>query len=402
MKKLKQLLIAITCTIGLSAYTQDSLITCGSDDVNTGLFSADELLMNNLSSIVLDEVITIPVVVHIMHVGEDLGEGSNISDEQILSAITATNEDFRKVPGSTGDGNGVDVEVQFCLATVDPDGNPTNGIIRVDATSIDGYAEEGIAAGSTILGGVSETAVKDLSKWPRESYYNIWVVPEIRNNNGGNGVQGYAYFPNASAARDGTVILYNAFGTVGTLKPYTALNKVTTHELGHAFFLYHSFQGNSCNETDCETQGDRVCDTPPTFQNNSCSSPACQDNDVPQQVENYMDYTSQSCQNMFTQGQKDRMRNAIFVLRPTLLESNGCDPIVAECVGDLNNDNIVDVADFIQLNSMFGAECDNCIEDLNNDGIIDTADFIVLNTNFGNTCGEQLILDDYDIIGRRK
>ncbi len=266
-------------------------------------------------------VYTIPVVVHVFHSGEAVGTGVNISDAQIQSAINGLNEDYRKEPGTNGDGAGVDVEVEFCLASRDPDGNPTNGIVRVDASSMPNYTEEGISAGQG--SGANETNLKALSKWDRNQYYNIWIVNEIEDNDGGAGIQGYAYFPTSSASKDGTVILYNAFGTVGSLKSYTSLNRTVTHEIGHAFYLYHTFQGNSCSETNCASQGDYVCDTPPTVTSTSCNSPACSGT---QQVENYMDYTNENCMDMFTQGQKDRMRTAIETSRSSLLTSLGCTP----------------------------------------------------------------------------
>ena len=266
-------------------------------------------------------IYTIPVVVHILHTGQAIGTGVNITDAQVQSAIDALNEDFRKMAGTNGFGAGVDAEIEFCLASRDPQGNPTNGIVRVNASSVTNYATQGISVGQG--SGAIETSVKNLSRWDRDDYYNIWIVNEIENNDGGAGIQGFAYFPSSSAANDGAVILYNAFGTVGNLKSYTALNRTTTHELGHAFSLYHTFQGNSCTESNCSTDGDRVCDTPPTTSNTSCASPACSGT---QQVENYMDYTSQTCMDMFTAGQKSRMRTAITSQRPSLLTSLGCTP----------------------------------------------------------------------------
>jgi len=268
-----------------------------------------------------DEIFTIPVVVHIIHDGDAYGTGSNITDEQVYSAINGLNEDYRKMPGTNGDGDGEDIGVEFCLAQRDPDGNPTTGINRVNGCSVTDYCSEGITAGNGQ--GASEITVKNLSRWPNQEYYNIWVVTEIENNNGGGGIQGYAYFPTTSAV-DGTVVLYNAFGTEGNLKSYTDLNRTITHELGHAFALFHTFQGGSCSESNCAIQGDRVCDTPPTSLNSSCNSPACGGT---QQVENYMDYTSENCKNMFSQGQKERMRLAIQNSRPNLIASNGCEPI---------------------------------------------------------------------------
>lgn len=278
-------------------------------------------LQDQSKSFPQDSVINIPVVFHVIHDGDAYGTGSNITDEQIYSAVTSTNEHLQNLLQEGQDA--VDTKIQICLANTDPDGNPTNGINRVNGCSVTDYCDEGISAG---LGtGASETAVKNLSRWDNQRYYNIWVVTEIENNNGGGGIQAYAYFPTTSVV-DGTVILYNALGTVGNLKSYTNKNRTLTHELGHAFALFHTFQGNSCFETNCQLQGDRICDTPPTVQNTSCSSPSC-DN---AQTENYMDYTSQSCKNTFTQGQKERMRQAIFASR-----SNLANNVVASCLAEM-------------------------------------------------------------------
>ncbi len=269
-----------------------------------------------------NDILTIPVVVHIIHDGDAQGSGSNISDEQVWSAINGLNEDFRKMAGTNGDGDGADIGVEFCLAQRDPDGNAHSGINRVNGCSITDYCSEGITAGQGQ--GANELNVKNLSRWPNQDYYNIWVVTEIENNNGGSGIQGYAYFPTTSPV-DGTVILYNAFGTTGNLKSYTNMNRTLTHELGHGFALFHTFHGGSCSESNCALQGDRVCDTPPTTLNSSCSNAACSGT---QQVENYMDYTSQTCKDMFTEGQKERMRLSIQNSRSNLLNSNGCEPVV--------------------------------------------------------------------------
>lgn len=266
-------------------------------------------------------IYTIPLVVHVVHLGEDIGNGSNISTTQIHSAIQALNEDYRKIAGSNGDGNGVDVGFEFCLALRDPYNQPSNGIVRVDGRSVNLYEQQGIVD-------LNEEAVKDLSRWPNSDYYNIWLVSEINDNDGGSGTQGYAYLPGTGPALDGAVIQHNAFGTTGNVKAGTDLNRTTTHELGHAFDLYHPFTGNSCIEVDtdedsvidCTTDGDKCCDTPPTAQQSLCEAPACETT----QVENYMDYTEQFCQNMFTADQRDRMRMTITTLRADLFDSNAC------------------------------------------------------------------------------
>lgn len=283
-------------------------------------------------------VYTIPVVFHIIHKGEAVGSGTNISDAQITSAIDALNRDYRRTAtdGGIAQGAGPDTEIEFCLAVRDPNGNATSGINRVDGTVVANYANQGIINSN-------EVAVKDLSRWPNTDYLNIWVVSEIDNNGADvanpasftGGTLGYAYLPTNpvtfNAQRDGIVALNLCVGndpnqTNGyRLWPWGGLlNRTLTHEVGHYLDLYHPFEGNSCSETNCNTQGDLVCDTPPTVQNTNCNSPACSGT---QQVENYMDYTGETCANMFSADQTTRMRAAITGPRSALLTSNACTPV---------------------------------------------------------------------------
>lgn len=335
--------ILILTLIQLANVALGQVKSCGHDHKHDSLVMHDPRFSRSLwllekaveqqMAVPLEErtetVYTLPVVVHIIHEGEPIGTGSNISDAQVFSAITALNNDFRKVAGTVGFGDGVDIGIEFCLASRNPQGQPTNGIVRVNGSSVPLYAEQGIeSAGGS---GANEEAVKALSTWPRTNYVNIWIVNEIENNDAGSGVQGYAYFPFNNPV-DGIVVLYNAFGTVGNLKSYTDMNRTLTHEMGHYLGLYHTFHTTtSCAaETDCTVSGDRVCDTPVTVSQTFCSTPACSGT---QQVENYLDYTPESCQNMFTQGQKTRMRTTLETQRTSMLSSMGCMPVYTRDAG---------------------------------------------------------------------
>ncbi len=231
------------------------------------------------------DVPEIPVVFHVVHVGSPYGTNENISDEQLESAVVALNEDFRKLAGTNGDGAGVDTGMSFVKAKRTPEGLPTSGIVRINGSSVPGYAEDGIAL-TPLDPGADEFEVKSLSAWPAEDYVNVWVVSEISGNNAQNGIQGFAYLAPTGNVADGIVILHNAIGTVGNLKPGTELNRTFTHEMGHHFSLYHTFHNTlSCGtETNCASQGDKVCDTPATLSNNACYTPECPsaltDNDV--------------------------------------------------------------------------------------------------------------------------
>ena len=269
---------------------------------------------------------TIPVVVHIMHLGESIGTGSNISDLQIQQAITGLNDRF-----SNANGLGVDVEMEFCLASQDPNGNSTNGINRVNCSGVANYSTNGITPTGNPCSGAIETAIKDLSRWPVSDYYNIWVVSEICNGS----FVGYASYP-IGGLYDGLVIVSTSMtSTSGTLP----------HEVGHGFFLYHTFNGDGGNvscpvDTNCILDGDRVCDTPPHKQGdcgttNPCSLAGVWDNSR----YNYMAYCP--LVNRFTQGQKDRMRATFLVApRASLLTSVGCGALG---INQISSDNIFSV-----------------------------------------------------------
>ena len=203
------------------------------------------------------EVHTIPVVVHVLHLGSEVGVDENISYEQIVSAIDALNEDYRRMAGTNGDGDGVDTFIQFELAKRDPNGNPTNGITRMNASGIAGYADDGVASDSS-QPGAPELDVKTPVAWDRDYYININIVHKI---NGGNGVNVNAYpFRTFNPILDGVVQRFDTFGTVGNLKP-GYINRTTTHEMGHHLRLLHTFEYTTdCNaEANCELNGDQVC-----------------------------------------------------------------------------------------------------------------------------------------------
>ena len=287
---------------------------------------AQEIAQNKTSH----PVNTIPVVVHIIHTGGS----ENISDLQVQSQIDIMNEDYGKLAGTPGDGNGVDTDMRFCLAKIDPNGNCTNGIVRVYST---------LTNHSTI----DRPLLKQLSFWDNEMYMNIYVVKNITG-----GVLGYSSFPGGPAAEDGIVVRHSVFGNIGTAS--SSMGRTMAHEIGHWFGVYHTFSGG-CGIDEC-TDGDFVCDTPPVGAANfgcptgvnSCSN----DNpDLPDLIDNYMDYSNDVCKSMFTQGQADRMLSTLINIRtnissPSNIVATGCDtgyvapptcPVVANYV-TLNSD----------------------------------------------------------------
>ena len=257
------------------------------------------------------DTVVLPIVFHIVHTGA--GEENNISDEQIMSQVDVLNEEF------------ADSKIQFCMASRDPEGNPTNGITRTDYSSNEDYMMDGISNGSG--SGADQTQLKsDVGCWNPSEYINYYVVTEINGNDGGWGIQGFAYLGPTGDCRDGVVCLYNVTGNVGTLKAGRELGLTGVHEMGHHLTLWHTFSNsNDCDETNCETQGDQVCDTPPTTPNDI----GCQTADCPDAlIENFMDYTPETCRESFTVGQSERMHECLQTSRSGLVDNLSCVPVV--------------------------------------------------------------------------
>ncbi len=309
--------------------------SCGTDALHKSKMQSDPLYLskmttyeNHVKSLSQSfqpksgTVYKVPIVVHVMSTGNSL---TDITEDQIKASIQALNEAYRKVPGTKGDGSGVDMEIEFALAVRDPNGNCTNGINWIDMTGNATYMANGVKRNAT-GSGISDASLKQEIVWDTEKYYNIWVISEIDDNNGGAGVQGYAYLAGAHGQiYDGTVILSNSFKNPNA----TSL----THELGHAMNLYHTFEGDEDGTTcppnaSCSADGDLVCDTPPHIRSSggSCgyTSNTCDGGSSSSlHIHNYLDYSSSSCQNMFTAGQKTRVILALTTTRSSFLESNG-------------------------------------------------------------------------------
>lgn len=255
-------------------------------------------------------ILKIPVVVHVLY----RNPTQNISDAQVYSQIEILNTDYRRRNADTihtppvFDSIAADIEVEFCLASLDPSGNATNGITR---TSTQGGQLFGLF--SPIFEDAKFDSTGGHDAWPADRYLNIWVCEMFP------GLLGYAQFPGGSPATDGVVISYQAFGNMGTIAAPSTLGRTTVHEVGHWMGLYHIWG----DDQDCVTGSDSIYDTPNAasasssdceVSRNSCSNedPYWGTFDPNDMVQNYMDYSHDSCMNMFTLGQKARMHSFLY------------------------------------------------------------------------------------------
>ncbi|MFN7912741.1 MAG: M43 family zinc metalloprotease [Bacteroidota bacterium] len=230
---------------------------------------------------------TIPVVFHILHTGG----AECISDAQVLSQMAILNRDYQKqnsdtinvVPSFTN--NIANVGIAFKLATIDPNGNCTNGIIRhYDSNTI--WDPNNLSL--------------FIYSWPRDKYLNIYVVKSIIGINGA-----YTFLPGTPVPPncDAIACMHNYVGNTGTTLGVDY--RVLTHEVGHWFNLQHTWGSTNNPMVACGDDG--VTDTPVTKGFVSCatSNAAICTPSVQENVQNYMDYAP--CKLMFTNGQKNRM-----------------------------------------------------------------------------------------------
>jgi hypothetical protein len=331
--------IVITIVLGAISFSLMGQDRCGTVQYTKKLQSQDRLLHSEQhfedwiirkaditrQSRSKTEPYKIPVVVHVIHNGEPVGTGTNISDAQVHSQIKVLNEDFRRENADAGNTPSIfssvagSMDIEFILAKRTPEGGASNGIVRVQGPKSQWTSND-------------NGELKNLSYWPAEDYMNLWVC-NITD------FLGYAQFPvsdlpgleNSSNNRltDGVVLWYRAFGSEDdgsfNLDPDYNKGRTATHEVSHFFGLRHIWGDDNveCSGTDY------VDDTPnqsgyttgcPVGTTTSCGTTSM--------VQNFQDYTDDACMNLFTQGQIERMKIVIenSPRRNTLLTSIGLLP----------------------------------------------------------------------------
>jgi len=293
--------LALAWAAGMSAAAQER---CASIPSGTGQLQG----LQSVETAELPTVITVPVVVHILWRTPE----EDISDDQVRSQLESLNADFSRgnadfsrVPAvfaarSAGCG------IRFVLATADPDGRPTSGILRKRTNALLWINDDRIKS--------SRTGGSD--PWDPQSYLNIWV------GNLSSSLLGFSSFPGAPPAKDGIVIRYNVFGTRGRLSPPWDKGRTLTHELGHWLGLRHLWGDTPCgddgvDDTPRQKTGNRGTPTFPLVRNDCANGP---DGDM---FMNFMDLSDDASLLMFTRGQAALMRAQFATTRKGILSSKG-------------------------------------------------------------------------------
>lgn len=347
----------ILVLISQSLFSQDR---CGTIAPTTGEFEIwvqQKILQKQLErqqeGTVRPPVYEIPVVVHVLHKGEPLGTGVNLSYERIKGQIDSLNADFRRMNADAINtpteflSVAADTEIQFVLARQDPSGNPTNGIVR----------KKGIR--NTYSTGSHRELMRSESYWPPESYMNMFVTDLAASELGRSSfpITNLTGITNDSGdiILDGLFVDYLFFGVNTNTTSFESYGRTLTHEVGHFFGLRHIWGDGDCDKDDF------VDDTPLANSSNSgltspCTFPNPDDGtvcDTDEMFQNFMDYTDDICMNLFTQGQKERVR--------TVVENSPRRTSLTTSPGLLEPARFENDLAIVEINSPNAAQCNNII-----------------------------------------
>jgi hypothetical protein len=230
---------------------------------------------------------TIPVVFHIIYKSDGTG---NISDKRIRDQVSVLNQDYGAAAGSAGQ-QGYNTKIQFKLA----------GITR---TANDNWFNDR-----------DEVGFKRALGWDQKRYLNVYL-------NSASGYLGYAYLPQEDAGDvyDGVVLLYEAIGGRNNGFDTYDQGRTLVHEVGHYLGLLHTFEGYGC--FDGYNSGDLIADThSENDEHYDCrQTSTC---GTPDDIHNYMNYTTDSCMHEFTPEQANRMVCSLVNYRPQLYQTTG-------------------------------------------------------------------------------
>jgi hypothetical protein len=337
---MKKQLLALFGLITLGAYAQD-FHRCYTHEAMEMVEAANPGYMDRVNEIFeraklvgsqdRDEVYTIPVVVHVVYDSDE----KNLPDSVIHNQIETLNADYRRLNEDAENLRDTfntivgDTHIQFALASIDPEGNPTTGITRTETDVESFFSFDNIAED------VKSSATGGTDPWDQEHYLNIWVCD--MSFFGFVSLLGYAtppdgldHWPDDATAglSDGVVVQYQVFGSNNPVPvdigggEYDVRGRTLTHEVGHYLGLRHIWGDGDC------TAEDGVDDTPNAVEEssqdcnlikNTCVDDIADLGDLPDMVENFMDYSAESCQNSFTLGQIEIMRGVLEIERYELV-----------------------------------------------------------------------------------
>lgn len=335
--------------------TSQPAIRCGNDifgqilrdrypDLDQAFQSTFETARQNAGPVGQRSPYTINVVVHVLWKEPE----ENLADDIILDQIAVLNEDYAHTNADAGELRAAfqdvagSADIQFNLAQV----------VRVNTDKL----FEIDLFGTNLLAEAKHDADGGSDAWDPEHYLNVWICNIQPLTLGGlelGQILGFAFPPNnlanwpadngaPTAGEDGVVLDYRVIGrnnpnTIlipGTTDQLVVRGRSAVHEIGHYLGLRHIWGDGGVLglPNDC-AQSDGIDDTPfaAAQSNFDCDKTknTCEQvedfysQDMPDLIENYMDYASEDCMVMFTGGQIELMRSVLEGPRAGLLTPVG-------------------------------------------------------------------------------
>ncbi|OLN86652.1 Extracellular metalloprotease-like protein 1 [Colletotrichum chlorophyti] len=266
-------LLAALAAAASAAVTPTPRFGCGTHDPTpehieiSQKFAEEEKIAAESGEMSLQATINVPTYFHVVASSQTVANGY-LTDKMLADQLAVLNADFAP--------HGISFNLVETTRTI----NPT-------------WAQDG-----------NEMAMKRALRKGGYNALNLYFLRTL------GGPFGYCYFPtNAPSGstafiRDGCSILSTTVPG-GSLRNYN-LGKTVTHEVGHWFGLYHTFQGG------CSSTGDSVADTPAqASESEGCpvGRDSCPNLAGLDPIHNYMDYSYDSCYEEFTPGQQTRMNS---------------------------------------------------------------------------------------------
>jgi len=260
---------------------------------------------------------TMPVIVHIFHEGEEYGEGSHLTQEVVIEAIDHLNQVFS---GLTEYNN--DTFIDFCISNETLTGEQAFGIVYHDLNDYEPYdGSLGDITNDNFYVGLQQTYSYSVT-----NYMEIFVAPWT---------SGFTGFTSVPPSNLGIWVRTTRFGFGEHITATNNQNTTLAHEVGHWCGLFHTFSNGfgsyqNCEiaqqETNCEIQGDYVCDTEPISVSYGCGPTMCGEPPT-----NMMGYYGGTCRTGFTIGQIERMHTQIEIHRSQHIENEFCNGTEMGC-----------------------------------------------------------------------
>ncbi|TAE29425.1 MAG: hypothetical protein EAZ91_12825 [Cytophagales bacterium] len=342
--------LAVTATFAQTTPTSTPILnpptTCGPDDYTVRRMASDSAyrsFVQNAYPVQTDEkagsepLLTIPVIFVVYHLGESVGQGSNVPESVLRAQVDLMNLQFAGGPNISSENGSTDTRIRFVMARRTADCTPFNGVFRIDGRAVPGYSITGVDYGDNTMQSNMRTLAGSTINQMGQQAVIVRVYWKV------TGAGGWAGFGGDISVSSGSMS-YNVL--------YANL---MAHEMGHVLFLSHTFEGGDDNincppNTNPATQGDQVADTDPHLKNqpgNVCSVASentintCTGLPFGRIGRNFMSYGCDTY--MFTPGQIARMRSYLagslsrFVTSPYALPpAVGEGVLAAACVPTSN------------------------------------------------------------------